>query len=274
MAKYKKALPKLPDRGYFKKGDKGEEVKKMQQAINWANAGRHIVKAALKVDGEVGALTLEAVSFLEEIHHKTIDGEFGNVCLSVIKSMDLNGRIKACNFALAVAKDNRFTYGSGKRAHRSGCYFCQTNTGPRKKNKEKKGEPHYVKDSKGNKHTYARTYCCNTLITAAYAHGAGDEAIYKVCHAGSSCGMDPKDWLKSPHFKKLGTCKAVPFSKLIMGDVILEPSHVWMCLGGGRFVEASGGTWSADSIASKAGARKKYTAAAKKKKSYVMRYTG
>lgn len=269
MAKYKKALPKIPPRGYFAKGDKGEDVKKLQQALNWATSGA-IVKP-LKVDGEVGPLTIRAVSFMQEIQHLTIDGQFGRVCLARIKSMDLTGAVRACNFAVSVAKDNRFTYGSGQRAHRSGCYFCQTNTGPRKKKKEKKGEPHVVKDSHGNGHTYERTYCCNTLITAAYAHGAKDEAILKICRRGSCCGMEPKDWQASKFFQP-NKAKNLPYEKLKMGDVILTPDHVWMYLGKGRLVEASGNNWSADSIATKSGAKKKYTAAVKAG-GYVMRYT-
>ena len=138
MAKYKGAMPKLPERGYFIKGDKGEEVKKLQRAINWANNGTIVDK--LKFDGEVGSLTIAQVSFFEQIHHKTIDGEFGKVCLATLKALDLTGAIKACNWALSVAKDNRFSYGTGKRAHRCGCYYCQTNTGKRKKNKERAKE--------------------------------------------------------------------------------------------------------------------------------------
>lgn len=269
MAKYKKALPKLPKRGYFAKGDKGEEVKKLQQGLNWAMNG--VITKPLKVDGEVGPKTISAVMFFQEVNNKTIDGEFGKVSLAKLRTLDLNGRIKACNWALSVAKDNRFTYGSGQRAHRSGCYFCQTNTGPRMKKKEKKGEPHVVKDSHGNGHTYERTYCCNTFITAAYAHGAKDKAIYDICHKGSCCGMEPKDWLKSPNFKKLGTCKGVPYGDLKWGDVILTADHVWMYIGGGRIIEAAGNDWSAGSIAIKSGAKKRYAQNAKKG-GYVMRY--
>lgn len=279
MSRYKSAMPKIPERGWFKKGDKGDEVKKLQKALNWANNGRIVDN--LVIDGEVGPLTISAVSFFEEIHHLTIDGEFGAKCLSKLKALDLTGAIRACNWAVSIAKDNRFTYGSGQRAHRSGCYFCGTNTGPRKKKKEKKGEPHIVKDSSGNGHTYEKTYCCNTFITAAYAHGAKDDAILKICRAGNCCGMDPGDWTKSKEFKSMGKCQDVPFEKLQAGDVILSNSsrggkyhHVWMYIGGGRYVEASGGTWSADSIAVKGNAKGNYNRNyAKFRGTHVMRYT-
>ena len=280
MAKYKSALPTLPKRGYFIKGDKGEEVKKMQRALNWANGGS--IVAPLKIDGIVGPLTINAVSFFEEIQHLSIDGEFGPKCRTKISQMDLTGATRACNWAVSVAKDNRFTYGAGQRAHRCGCYFCETNTGPRKKNKERKGEPHIVKDSKGNGHTYTMTYCCNTFLTAAYAHGAKDPTMYKLCHACNCGGLYPEDgWLKKPtKFKIVGLAKKVKFTDLKAGDVILRKDHhAWMYLGADRYIEATslgGGdkSWSADSIRSKNGAKSNYTSYAKHDKVWVLRYTG
>lgn len=277
MAKYKNALPKIPQRGFFKKGDRGEDVKKLQKALNWANNGT--IVDPLKVDGEIGALTIAAVSFFQEIQHISIDGEFGPKSLAKLKGMNLTGAIKACNWAVSIAKDNRFTYGTGPRAHRSGCYFCGTNTGPRKKKKEKKGEPHKVKDSKGNYHTYERTYCCNTFITAAYAHGAKDSKIYALCHAGTCCGMNPKDWERSPYFKRVGKAKDISFSKLKAGDIIMNdgsggvPGHVWMYIGANELVEASGGTWSKNSIAVKNVAKTRYNQYKKSNKCYIVRYT-
>jgi len=265
MAKYKSALPKLPKRGWFKKGDTGTEVKKLQKALNWANSGR--IVAALKVDGIIGDKTVSAVNFYEEIQHLTIDGHFGSKCLARIKSMDMTGAVRACNFAVSVAKDNRFTYGAGQRAHRCGCYFCHTNTGPKKKNKERKGEAHVVKDSHGNGHTYEMTYCCNTFATAAYAHGAKIPSVLKLCQSCDALDFKPSQWTKHG-FKHVGSCKKVPFSKLKMGDVILSDSskgakygHVWIYLGADRYVEANqikGKEWSADAIRTLSGAKANY----------------
>ena len=104
MAKYKGAMPKLPERGYFKKGDKGEEVKKLQKALNWANSGT--IVAALKVDGEVGNLTIAQISFFEEIHHKTIDGE------TIYRELRERS-ILVRHFSLEKIRDyNRITVGS------------------------------------------------------------------------------------------------------------------------------------------------------------------
>lgn len=274
MAKYSGALPVLPARGYFIKGDKGEEVVKMQKCVNWANGGSII--APLKTDGVVGDLTIAAVSFMEELHHMTIDGEFGPKCLDLIRKFNINGRWRACNWVVAVAKDNRFTYGVGQRAHRAGCYFCGTNTGPVKKNKERKGEPHVVKDKNGNGHTYHMTYCCNTLITAAYAHGAKDPVALKKCKACSCFGMAPKEWEASPNFKRLGKAKDVPFDKLYPGDVIMVDNdsiqHVWMYLGGDKYVEASDEGWGSNTIASKHGAKRNYGKYQKMSPCYVVRY--
>ncbi len=278
MAKYKEAFPKLPERGWFAKGDKGEEVKKLQRLLNWLNAGRIVDN--LVVDGEIGNLTISAVSFYEEVHTLTIDGEFGEKCLKLAKMMDMCGRWRALNWAISVAKDNRFTYGAGERGHRSGCYFCGTNTGPRMKKKERKGEPHVVYDKQGNGHTYERTYCCNTFATAAYAHGANDKKTLAYCKAGTCFGMKPKEWETSPNFKRLGKCSKVPYDKLIPGDVIMNnnsgkdkvPGHVWIFAGAGRVVEAANGGWGTESIRVTKDAKRRYNQYAKSPNAYVVRY--
>ena len=61
-------------------------------------------------------------------------------------------------------------------------------------------------------------------------------------------------------------------TRLNMGfsfSAISISNHVAMYIGKGKFVEASGGTWSAESIAVK-----KFTKAKYNKFTYVMRYTG
>ena len=270
MAKYKGAFPKLPERGWFQKGDKGVEVQKLQRVLNWANDGT--IKAKLVIDGDLGDKTEDMIAFYQEVHQLTIDKQFGQKSLASTKWLDINGKWRAMNWAISVAKDNSFAYGTGKRAHRSGCYFCQTNVGPRKKKKEQKGEPHVVYDSKGNGHTYAKTYCCNTFITAAYAHGAKDAKILSICKGGSCCGMSPSDWERSPNFKRVGKVKDVPFSKLERGDVIMCESHVWMYIGFDKLVEAGSEGWGTSSISAKSGAKSRYNSYAKKPKTWVVRY--
>ena len=56
-----------------------------------------------------------------------------------------------------IASDNRFCYGTGKRAHHYGCFFCNSN----------KSTKHATVNSK-----WDRTTCCNPFISACYSHGA------------------------------------------------------------------------------------------------------
>lgn len=254
-------------------------VKEQQKFLNKVNVGSII--GTLDVDGEAGSKTIASIKIFQQIEGLEVDGVWGTKTEAASnKNIKVDGARKACNWACSVANDNSFTYGAGKRAHRSGCYYCKTNTGDKKWKKEKKGEPHYVKDSNGKKHTYTKTYCCNPFITAAYAHGAKDAQAYKWCHAGSSWGMTCKEWKRSPYFSIVGACRNVPYSKLKAGDVILSNKntngwkhHVWMYIGHGRYVEASGGNWKASSIAVKDGAKSKYTKYQKHSGCYVMRYT-
>lgn len=252
-------------------------VKEQQTFLNKVNAGSII--GTLVIDGQAGSKTIASIKIFQQIEGLEVDGVWGKKTEAASnKNIKVDGARKACNWACSVANDNSFTYGVGKRAHRSGCYYCKTNTGDRKWRKEKKGEPHVVYDSNGKPHTYTKTYCCNTLITAAYAHGTKDAKAYAYCHAGSCWGMNPKEWTRSPYFKKLGLAKNVPYSSLKAGDVIMNTGnvgsgHVWMYIGHGRLVEASNGTWKAISIAVKDGAKKRYASYQNYSVCNVVRYT-
>ena len=249
-----------------------KSVREQQTFLNKVNVGT--IQGKIAEDGERGTQTIKATKLFQQVEGLEVDGVWGTQTEAASnKAISVNGKRKAVNWACSVANDNSFAYGTGKRAHRSGCFFCQTNTGTRKYKKERKGEPHYVKDSNGQRHTYTKTYCCNTFITAAYAHGAKDAKHYAICYQGGCSGMSPSDWKRSPYFSTVGRAKNVAYSKLRMGDVILTSSHVWMYVGHGRLVEASGGTWSANSIAVKSGAKNKYQSAQKSNSSYVMRYS-
>lgn len=249
-------------------------VSEQQTFLNRVNKGD--IHGDLIVDGERGARTIASIKIFQQIEGLTVDGVWGKATEAASnKTIVVTKKRMAVNWACSVANDNSFAYGTGQRAHRSGCYVCQTNTGSRMKKKERKGEPHYVDGG----HTYEKTYCCNTFITAAYAHGAGDATIYKICHRGSCCGMSPKEWEKSPYFKRIGKTNQVPYSQLQMGDVLMSdaPSkgyatHVWMHIGHGRFVEASNGSWKSISIAVKDGAKSKYKLYSSDK-GYIVRYS-
>lgn len=69
-------LPKLPKRGYFKLGDKGKKVRKLQKALNW------ICDYHLAEDGKLGNHTLACI-FRFQIDYDLIpDGEFGHQCMT------------------------------------------------------------------------------------------------------------------------------------------------------------------------------------------------
>lgn len=73
--------PILPDRGWFKKGDRGGHVKNLQKLLNW------LVDAKLKVDGQYGDLTRGAVCKFERQQKLAVDGEFGKKCLEAAKEV-------------------------------------------------------------------------------------------------------------------------------------------------------------------------------------------
>ena len=160
----------------------------------------------------------------------------------------------AVQWGIDIAADDSFTYGAGQRAHRYGCYFCQTNVGPRKNIKGK---------SKVNGHSYEKTYCCNPFVHACYAHGAGDPAMLKACQSGHGIAMTKKSFTRYGHWKSAGK---VSKSNLRRGDVLVRSDHVMMYIGDGQIVHASGGGWDAGSI--------QVTSLGGRKYSFVMRYTG
>lgn len=77
---YTGTLPTLPSRGYFKKGDKGTQVKNLQNFLNWA------VNSNLVVDGIIGNATINAVKQFQKEVKIYVDGLFGKDCLSKAKA--------------------------------------------------------------------------------------------------------------------------------------------------------------------------------------------
>lgn len=253
---------KIPEK-ILRYGDKGDEVKKLQRFLNFAleAAFRTCKYDKLKVDGIYGGKVAGAVRLWKDINHfRRIDGVFGTRCKKVAKGYKMHPRVKAITWAVAISRDNDFSYGTGARAHHNGCYFCGTNlTSP-------KFAP------KGSR--WEKTYCCNPFIHAAYAHGAQDEDMLKACKAKQAADMHPQSWMKFG-FVKVGKAKDVPFNNLKRGDVIIAttPNHVWMYTGRDQFVEAtSQGGFGADSIHHAKGCRKKYNRYRKENSAYVMRY--
>lgn len=77
---YSGTFPTLPPRGYFKKGDKGTQVKNLQKFLNWA------INAKLVVDGEIGDKTIAAVVAFQVFVKLVQDGLFGKNCLAKAKT--------------------------------------------------------------------------------------------------------------------------------------------------------------------------------------------
>jgi len=263
----------------FKKGDKGKGVVEVQKLVNKANEGT--IRPKLKEDGDFGEKTDKEVRFMQSVRHITVDGIFGPASRKQAEKK-VTAAMKAINWAVSVSMDNSYTYGVGQRAHRGGCPFCGTNTGPKMKKKEKSGEPHFVgadgkKWKSGKKYTYEKTYCCNPFIFSAYAHGAGDAKMLAKCKAGGNAttGMEPDAWAKWG-FEIIGKCSKVDFKDLKPGDVVMFRSntggHVWMYTGGDYMVEASGGSFSENSIRHKSGAKKRFNTYKGFSKAYVVRY--
>ena len=137
----------------------------------------------------------------------------------VTKSITLYPCWKGCGpeaaalWARKIARDNSFSYGTGKRARHNGCYFCGTNiSGPKKAKKGSKWE---------------KTYCCNPLMMAALTHGAN---LFKKC---KTCGLTIEYWTKTlkknrkPLYKKYG--KNVSYSSLKIGDILIKDGkHIKM----------------------------------------------
>lgn len=78
--KYSGTFPTLPARGYFKKGDKGVNVKRLQRLINW------IIDAKLVVDGVIGNKTKKAVKKAQKRLGVKTDGLWGKNSQAAAKS--------------------------------------------------------------------------------------------------------------------------------------------------------------------------------------------
>lgn len=79
--KYTGTFPVLPTRGYFKYGDKGEQVKHLQKFLNWYG------NYNLDIDGEYGVLTETAVEKFQRATKLDADGLFGKKSLKKAKSI-------------------------------------------------------------------------------------------------------------------------------------------------------------------------------------------
>ena len=76
---YTGAFPKLPHRGWFTSGDRGDEVKKLQKFLNWYGG------YGLVTDGIVGKKTIDAVRRYQGREKLKVDGAFGSESLKRAK---------------------------------------------------------------------------------------------------------------------------------------------------------------------------------------------
>ena len=79
--KYPYELPKLPHRGWFTSGDKGEEVKKLQRFL------KAYTKLDIDIDGIVGRETMDAVRNFQSREGLKVDGCYGKDCLKRSKTV-------------------------------------------------------------------------------------------------------------------------------------------------------------------------------------------
>ena len=78
---YYGTYPTLPSRGYFKIGDKGLMVRRLQALLNWS------IEADLEKDGIIGDATIAAVKKFQEEFGLKKDGYFGKKCLAAAKKI-------------------------------------------------------------------------------------------------------------------------------------------------------------------------------------------
>ena len=78
---YAGTFPSLGLKGYLKQGDKGTQVKRLQQFLNWC------INAKLNIDGSFGPATLTAVKKFQKTYGLTQDGFFGPACLKKAKTI-------------------------------------------------------------------------------------------------------------------------------------------------------------------------------------------
>ena len=78
---YTGTFPTLPARGSLRKGDKGTQVKHLQNFLNWC------IPAGLDVDGSFGPKTLSAVKTYQKAYGLAVDGRFGPASLAKAKTI-------------------------------------------------------------------------------------------------------------------------------------------------------------------------------------------
>ena len=76
---YSGTFPTLPKRGYFKKGDKGAQVKNLQKFLKWYGY-------SVKADGKYGKKTIKAVKKFQKAFGMKGNGKFGKKSLAAARA--------------------------------------------------------------------------------------------------------------------------------------------------------------------------------------------
>ena len=79
--RYTGVFPTLPARTYFRNKDKGQQVKYLQQFLNWVNGDK------LVVDGIIGPKTIASVKKFQKNYGLAVDGLFGKKSLAKAKTI-------------------------------------------------------------------------------------------------------------------------------------------------------------------------------------------
>ncbi len=79
---YPGVLPILPKRGYFQNGDKGLQVKRLQEFLNWSNSTK------IQIDGIIGNKTVNAIKKFQKKVNLKVDGLFGKKSLEKAKNFE------------------------------------------------------------------------------------------------------------------------------------------------------------------------------------------
>ena len=78
---YSGTFPSLGLKGYLSKGDKGTQVKRLQEFLNWC------IGARLTIDGSFGSKTETAVKNYQLKYGLKVDGYFGKASLKKAKEI-------------------------------------------------------------------------------------------------------------------------------------------------------------------------------------------
>lgn len=203
------------------------------------------------------------VEFEDSEHVEELGKTGDNIDLYAVWTGD--GARAAVAWAVRMANDDSFAYGTGDVCHSAGCYYCGTN----QRNKPS---------------GYEKTYVCLTFVEAAYAHGAEDPELLSECQAGKRClAVNDTNFSRYSCWKKIGYTSDLTIDDLEPGDVICfynaggyDNGHMEMYAGNGDIVDSAYEGWSADTMALRPGqaARDLRDATSHNGNSYVMRYVG